>query len=126
MKIRILDHSVRLRLSQTEVQSLSQGEVILCTTTFSPNQHFRYSLQKHTTGPDATYLDGHIQIILPEKMVAPWANSQTAVSMEFEQQHGTEEPLRVLIEKDFKCLQERPHEDESDLFPHPKGDSTVC
>ena len=27
--------------------------------------------------------------------------------------------LAILIEKDFKCLTDRPHEDESDLFENP-------
>jgi len=33
----------------------------------------------------------------------------------------SENPLRILVEKDFKCLQVRKDEDESDAFPNPKG-----
>ena len=32
---------------------------------------------------------------------------------------GEEIDLSILIEKDFKCLTDRPNEDESDLFENP-------
>ena len=32
----------------------------------------------------------------------------------------------ILVEKDFQCLAPREGEDESDMFPHPDGDSTTC
>ena len=35
--------------------------------------------------------------------------------------NGKSEGLYLLVEKDFQCLTERPHEDESDLFPNPNS-----
>ena len=38
-----------------------------------------------------------------------------------DQDVGGDEPLRILVEKDFACLVEREGEDDSDAFPHPDG-----
>ena len=37
---------------------------------------------------------------------------------------GAAGSLRILVEKDFACLQPRAHEDESDLFPNPDASRT--
>ena len=54
---------------------------------------------------------------MPDKMADEWANSQK-ISLENNMSIGNGLALKILIEKDFKCLTER-GEDESDLFANP-------
>lgn len=120
MKIRILGNSIRLRLSQTEVKQLSEQGSIREETCFfeMPSDTFVYSLEKNAgEGIGATFQNGHIRVFVNDKMTNRWANSDQ-VSMEQKRSLTNDNSLRILIEKDFKCLTER-DEDESDLFPHP-------
>lgn len=120
MKIRILGNSIRLRLSQTEVQHLSEKGKVEEQTQFglAPNSVLIYSiLRKETPTIHAAYSDNYIQIFLPNQMASDWAASDE-VGLENHMPLGDGNALHILIEKDFKCLTER-SEDESDLFPNP-------
>ena len=120
MKIRILGNSIRLRLSQTEVKNLSEKNKVEEKTHFgnTPDAIFIYSLEKKKINEIGASLSGsHVQIFIPEKMANDWATSNE-ISLENNLLIGNGETLRLLIEKDFKCLTER-GEDESDLFPNP-------
>lgn len=120
MKIRILDNSIRLRLSQTEVQHLSEKGKVEAQTQFglAPNASLIYSLEKkETPAIHAAFSDNRIQIFLPNQMATDWATSDE-VGLEDDMPLGDGIALHILVEKDFKCLTER-SEDESDLFPNP-------
>ncbi len=120
MKIRILGNSIRLRLSQTEVKNLSEKNKVEEKTHFgsAPDSMFIYSLEKKKTDKISASLSGNrIQVFIPEKIADDWADSNE-VSLENNMPIGEDDALRILIEKDFKCLTERA-EDESDLFPNP-------
>ena len=70
-----------------------------------------------------TYREGEIIIEVPNDIATQWANDQTFIGLEHLANPESENPLRILVEKDFKCLQIRKDEDESDAFPNPKGKS---
>jgi len=110
---------------------LTQGEVsrLLTERKVSESVHFcsstadilTYSLEacEHATQVSACLIDGEILVNLPTLLVESWANSNQ-VGIEHTQSAGEERGLRIVIEKDFQCLQPRSEEDESDNFPHPR------
>jgi hypothetical protein len=52
------------------------------------------------------------------EVVRNWASTEKA-GFETQQEIGNGKSLRILVEKDFACLERRDGEDESDAFPHP-------
>jgi hypothetical protein len=127
MKIRIKGNSLRLRLSQTEIRELDKKGIVSEVIAFGPGQALVYSLEKAEDLPDprAIYTDNRIMVLLPGKTVDDWVHSDQ-VSIVGSQNNAASEGLSLLIEKDFRCLTERPHEDEEDLFPHPKEGEVEC
>jgi hypothetical protein len=67
----------------------------------------------------AHFQGGEILVDLPMALVGPWANTDQ-IGIEYVQPISEKENLRIVIEKDFRCLQPRSEEDESDNFPHPQ------
>ena len=127
MKLRILNNSLRLRLSQNEVRELATQQRVCANTNFPGGGQLQYCLQLSDQLNDiqASFSDQKILISLPANMANDWANSDT-ISLRAENTLADGEALSLLIEKDFKCLTDRPHEDESDLFPHPKDGEIAC
>ena len=81
-----------------------------------------YTLQK-TKGQEftGTFADGKISVGVPEILVERWASTDD-VSLEGVQKLDCQTDLKILIEKDFVCLNAHNDEDQSDRYPHPKGD----
>lgn len=123
MKIRIHKSTIRLRLSQTEVDQLKQGIEIIEELRFpAPYPPFIYALKIRGEGNEITI--GHeaprLFVFLPESKIKTWANSdQVGITKNILLDDGL--ILRVLIEKDFQCLHQRPNEDERDNFPNPQA-----
>ena len=119
MKLRIKGNSIRLRLSQTEVNTFQAFGEVEESTTFPSGDVFRYSLKRHANREfQADLVGSSIQILVPEEKANTWKRDDQ-VSMESSVLLSDNQPLRNLIEKDFACLTERKHEDESDNFPNP-------
>ena len=122
MKIRILDDSIRLRLSQGDVHQAESGGTVERQTRFPDGSAFRYALEAVAGGPaTASFSDGRVLVRLPAADVSAWAGDDTAVSIELELALQGEDRLRLLIEKDFQCLTARSDEDQSDLFVNPSS-----
>ncbi|MBO6516351.1 MAG: hypothetical protein JJ975_07350 [Bacteroidia bacterium] len=119
MKIRILGHRVRLRLTQSEVEKIGLNESVTEHTNFGVGQ-LTYTLETHAEGPSVltSFEDSTIRISVLQTEAKTWADSD---------QVGIQTPSDarpfVLIEKDFKCLTVREGEDESDMYLNP---NTVC
>ncbi|MBI1307559.1 MAG: hypothetical protein GC181_13235 [Bacteroidetes bacterium] len=115
MKIRIQGDTIRLRLSQTEVDRIGSGKSVEELTHFNDGT-FSYELKTHETGEEITtgFQKGNMKISLRADLAEQLINTD---------QVGFETSRNripyVLIEKDFKCLTDRPNEDESDLFTNP-------
>src|SRR5262245_17428494 len=119
MKLRIRGNSIRLRLTKGEVdQFRTKGEV--SESVNFGDSVMRYSLRAAVDGdmPCASFGDGELSIIVPKHYGDAWAESDE-VGIEGAQPVGDGQALRILIEKDFECLAERPGEDDSDAFPNP-------
>ncbi|MCF8244294.1 MAG: hypothetical protein K9J37_05770 [Saprospiraceae bacterium] len=123
MKIRIQGNSIRLRLSQPEVAAFIETGSVSESTHFGgqPGAMLTYALER-SDQPEltATFSGNKICVLVPAELGVIWANSEQEVSIE----HVVIPPsgvggLRILVEKDFKCLTDRPGVDESDNFPNP-------
>ena len=122
MKIRILDDSIRLRLSQSDVALADERGVVEGRTRFPDGSAFTYALETVRQGKaGASYGNGRMLIRLPAAEVSGWANDDTAVSLESTINLPEGGSLRILVEKDFQCLTARGDEDQSDLFVNPEA-----
>ena len=117
-----------MRLTQGEVARFARSGRIEEAIEFGiePHQRFVYALETgaETETLRATIKDNSITVFVPKIQADEW--TQTArVGMEVEQQIGGGKTLRLLIEKDFACLEPRAGDDDADTFPHPL-ENTVC
>ena len=127
MKLRIRDNSIRLRLTQTEVDRLMREGLVSAQTGFADGDVFRYSLESSPASvkPEASFSKSGIAVRVPESEVLAWSSSNQ-VSMTGSQTLDDGQTLEILIEKDFACLAPRTGEDESDMFPHPSAKTANC
>ncbi|MDH4048894.1 MAG: hypothetical protein OEW68_11905 [Gammaproteobacteria bacterium] len=127
MKLRILDNSLRLRLTRTEVEQAADNGIVKGVVNFTGGVTFRYSLESSpaSVNTSASFSDGELSVRLPHSEVRSWADSEE-VSIVAEQLLENGQVLAILVEKDFACLAPREGEDESDMFPHPEADRESC
>ncbi|MDH3266138.1 MAG: hypothetical protein OEM25_04150 [Gammaproteobacteria bacterium] len=124
MKLRIRDNSVRVRLSQSEVNSLHRDGVVSARIGFPGAREFQYVVESNpaVVSPGVFLSNCILTVRLPELTVHTWATTKQ-VTIEGEQPLEDGEIVRVLIEKDFACLAPRDGEDDSDMYPHPNADT---
>lgn len=124
LKLRIRDNSIRLRLTQTETDTLKREGVVAARTRFPGGRSLEYAVESSpaSVNPAVHYSENRLEVRLPETVVLAWATSEQ-VSMCGEQRLEDGEIVSILVEKDFQCLAPREGEDESDMFPHPLEDS---
>ncbi|AWW31418.1 hypothetical protein DN752_15530 [Echinicola strongylocentroti] len=123
MKLRINNNSIRLRLSQSEVQEVASGNSVtehLYLGSSEMGMQYSLILDASTDDVEAFFEDGHLKVILPEELALDWASTDE-ISIRHVQHQGKTHENILLIEKDFQCLHKRPDEDESDNFPNPKS-----
>ncbi len=117
MKLRIRGNSIRLRLTQGEVQTLAEKGRVEDAIAFAPGSRLVYALA--FGGSLGAKLEGsRVEVTLPAAQGKEWASS-TRVGLEGEQPIAGGEPLRILVEKDFACLHPRKGEDDRDAYPNP-------
>lgn len=119
MKLRLRGNSLRLRLTQGEVNDLVALGSVEEKTAFGPHAQLSYAIALGE-GPSvsASFDAGAIRVTVPSADARAWATSDR-VGIEAEQTTPGDEPLRLLIEKDFACLKPRTGEDDRDAFPNP-------
>lgn len=117
MKIRISGNSIRLRLSQSEVESFKETGKWAEILHFPNGSALVYRLREGTDTL-VSYAQDVLTVVLCEEEVEIWVNSdQVGVRAELDLPNG--DKLSILVEKDFKCLTNGV-EDQSDMFPNPK------
>jgi hypothetical protein len=125
MKLRIRGDSLRLRLSQAEIARLRDTGEVGDRIRFA-DRSLEYVLVSADVGAPSARFDGdRIEVAVPHAVARSWAESEQ-VGIEAEQALSGGAALRLLIEKDFKCLAPRPGEDDSDAFPNPDAGSGSC
>ena len=126
MKLRIRGNSLRVRLLRGEVRRLVETGVVEERTEIGPGgRGFGYAVRVDdaTPGVSASFTGDQIIIRLSRTVARDWAASER-VGIEASQPTPGGDALRILIEKDFECLNAPPHESQDDAYPHPKG--TKC
>jgi len=122
VKLRIVDDSLRLRLTRSEVALIERGLPVESHTHFPGGQALTYSLVLADRDRiSASFETTSIEVSLPRGVALRWAGGND-VSLHGEQPlaHGV---LRILVEKDFTCVEPRDGEDQTDLYPNPKTSS---
>ena len=128
MKLRIRGNSLRLRLTKSEVAEIGAGKIVEETVEFGgePSQRLIYALVPSDDAESATavFEGGRIAVFIPKTQAAEWARTnQTGIEAEKQIDDGGR-ALRILIEKDFACLETRAGEEDADAFAHPLQSKT--
>lgn len=128
MKLRIRGDSIRFRLTQGEVSRLLTEGCVRESVHFSSSTAdlltYLVEASKSAAQVSARFESGKVLVSVPALLAESWAKTDQ-VGIEHTQHTGDGRELRIVIEKDFRCLQPRSEEDESDNFPHPE-ETAVC
>ena len=123
MKLRIRGNSVRIRLSQIELEQLADGGIAEDRVRFSRDAELTYRVKVAPDGAVRAELDASgVTVTLPKASLDRWLDPEE-VSIRAEQPIDDRETLAILVEKDFACLVPREGEDVSDLFPNPSREA---
>jgi hypothetical protein len=122
MKLRIRGNSVRLRITQTELEQLAARGFAEDRARFGPDAQLVYRIAVEPDGEvHAAFAEACVSVSVPKPLFEQWL-SPDQVSIRAEQRIDGFETLKILVEKDFACLAPRAEEDDSDLFPNPAAD----
>ena len=121
MKLRVRGNSLRFRLGRGEVRRLAEDGLVEERTEFAPGAPALVYALRTSEGPgvSATFEGGRIIVSVPRTMARQWAAGDQ-VGLEGSQPVGAGS-LRILIEKDFECMDAAPGESQADAFPTPRG-----
>ena len=129
MKLRIRGNSIRIRMTQAEVARLASAGVVEEAVQFTASSADRliYVVETSTelADPRAWISGQRIGITLPKQRALKWAETGE-VGIEHLQPITDTSDLRIVVEKDFRCLQSRLDEDESDNFPNLTAGPNQC
>lgn len=117
MKIRIRGNTLRLRLTQTELDLFAKDGIVKDTTKFNNEHMLVYTLEKTTdTHLSSIFENNSIRTFFPQSRIFEWTKTDL-VGID----NGTVLPenLYILVEKDFQCLKPRSSEEDEDGFPNP-------
>ena len=122
MKWRISGNSLRLRLTRSEVARFGQVGRVEDAIEFGPqpSQRLMCVLQSSIDFPNvaARYTNNCITVHVPAELAKQWVETDQ-VGFDSEQSLDIDKTLRLLVEKDFACLDAREGEADLDAFPHP-------
>lgn len=112
MKIRIKGNSLRYRLTKSDIDRFSKEGYIEETIHFG-TQPLIYALERAAVAKlTADLVNNKITLLVPPALAHEWTATDR---VGFEENSGQ---LYLLIEKDFKCLDDVA-EDQSDNYPNP-------
>jgi len=122
MKLRIRGNSIRLRLGRSEVERMVETGLVEEFTIFDAarRQRLGYALRSSSevSVVTATFDEGQIVVSVPADLIRLWGTTDQ-VGIDAVQNVSEGEMLRILIEKDFECIDAPVHESQEDAFPRP-------
>ncbi|MEO8042624.1 MAG: hypothetical protein ABI646_08450 [Acidobacteriota bacterium] len=123
MKLRIKGNSIRLRLLRSEVEQFAMAGQISEEIEFGGTRYLRYSLVTSPAAESiaARFRGSEISVVVPTAVAQKWA-SNDQVGLESEQAIGSGETLKILVEKDFVCIDHPDDPDREDAFPNPASE----
>ena len=100
MKLRVLDNSIRLRLTRGEVTAIGDDSVVRGRVRFAGNNTFVYMLESSptTVRPEAHVSNNVLTVRVPQVDIRRWARSEE-ISIQSEQLLDDGDHLKILIEK---------------------------
>ena len=118
MKVRILGNTIRLRVKMFETDAILEKGIIEEVLEFGPSNESKLCFQV-LKGEDSFAIEQKgmtISIIVPKNLVVKWASTDL---VGFEEAITTSKGsvIKVLIEKDFACLDGEREEEGS--YPNP-------
>lgn len=122
MKLRLKGDSIRVRLDRRDLETLVATGRVADAVHFGPGVAFSYAVEAGPAPrerPAASYADGRITIRIDPDDAAGWLQGDR---VGFDQRQETGEgTVRVLLEKDFACIDRPPGEEADDVhaFPNP-------
>ena len=118
MKIRIKGNSIRLRLSRPEVEYFGQENYLEDAVNFG-NSKLVYALSGRGQGSviTAEFENNKITVNIPSALAVAWTKTEK-VGYDAEHSLSDGRRLYILVEKDFKCL-DNTVEDQSANYPNP-------
>lgn len=122
MKLRIKDDTIRLRVQRAEIQALAASGSLYGVLHLGPGESEVLSYGLAVSDEEAVgleYTPGRITVTVPRPLLDDWVTTDR-VGFDAEVDTG-DHVVKVLVEKDFQCLVDRPGEDESDAFPNPRA-----
>jgi hypothetical protein len=127
VKLRVRDNSIRLRLTQTEVELARTEGLVRGRVPLAGSSNFDYVLESSpaTVKPEAHMSNNVLTVRVPETEILSWSRSDK-VSISATQLLDGGDELNILVEKDFACLAPREGEDEADMYPHPLAGKESC
>lgn len=117
MKLRIKGNSIRYRLNKTDIQEFGEKGYVEERTEVGPAL-FVYSLQgSDELNLNATLGTNKLTVYMPTSWINEWIKTER-VGYEHYMNLPDGNKLHLLLEKDFKCLDET-NEDQSDNYDNP-------
>lgn len=118
MKLRIRGNSIRLRLLRGEVAEFGEKGIVRETINFGA-AHLTYVLQNsaETAEISAQFNDREIIVNIPPETAREWTETDL-ITLSGEQKVSETEFLKILVEKDFVCLDRPADEDNKDAYPN--------
>lgn len=120
MKLRIRGDSLRLRVVRSELEALQRSGRTSDRIQFPDERALTYSIEvaADAAAISAHFLQDEIVVRIPSSQASKWFDErEVGLESHIEATNGAS--LRVLIEKDFPCLEVRPGEDDSEAFARP-------
>tara|TARA_R110002051_G_scaffold153510_4_gene225913 strand:- start:33206 stop:33571 length:366 start_codon:yes stop_codon:yes gene_type:complete len=119
MKIRIKGDSIRFRLTQTEVKTLSQNGEIFDSTNFGTVKfYYGVILSKNIENLKVSFENNTVILEMPELNGKDWFTNDI-ITYDHTVSTTDDNNIYLLLEKDFTCL-DNTIEDQSDNYPNPK------
>ncbi len=129
LKLRLHKQSVRVRLNQSEVERLGQGQPINYTLQLGNHdgEGWQFLLTPSADIQEicAVYVGASLQVQIPLQQAQALAKTDL-VTVEASLALGTNPPLTLFLEKDFQCLKPRLGTDDHDTFPNPAEGIVKC
>jgi hypothetical protein len=121
VKLRLQFNSVRFRLKRHEVEQLARTgrveEKILIGSGEDDTLDYVLESTAAVSSPSATVTARGVVVQVPSHEVMKWASTDQ-IGIEGRQPVDSETSLRILVEKDFACV-DGTDEENSDTFPNP-------
>jgi hypothetical protein len=131
MKLRIHNHSLRVRVTRGEVETLHGGEPLEDRIAVGPSESAALVYRivpDHLAAQDAVMrvdLNRHtLTLHVPSQMIRIWRKGQE-LGLEA-QQNWDGGSLRILLEKDMQRLNPKDGEESADVYPNPLFGKVRC